>query len=521
MSRQPLFDHVPPSWRYDAPASVVVVLVALPLCLGVALASGAPLFAGVIAGIVGGIVVGALSGSQLMVSGPAAGLTAIVLAAITQLGDYRAFLAAVVIGGLLQLVLGAMRAGIVGYYFPSAVIKGMLSAIGLVLILKQLPHAVGYDADAMGDEGFLQANGENTFSALLQSVELLQPGALVISIVSLLLLFGWPKPTVTWAKLLPAPLAVVLLSVALNALFGVVAPAWALASTHLVNLPVMDGIAGLTSQLSVPRLAAFADPAVWRIGVTLGIVASIETLLSLEATDKMDPFKREAPPNRELFAQGVGNTLSGLIGGLPVTGVIVRSAANVDAGARTRWSAIAHGVLLLVAVVSIPTALNTIPLAALAAILLHTGFRLAHPRIGRSLMRLGKSQAIPYFATVIAILFTDLLVGITIGMAIGAFFILADTLRNPPFTEVSAPGAVLRRLQLHHSVNFLNKGALLSELEAMPDGTRVEIDGRQVRRIDHDALEVIHNFTSTAGTRGIDYRLVGIPPLPAGSDAAH
>lgn len=506
-------------WKHDAPASVVVFLVALPLCLGVALASGAPLFAGIIAGVVGGLVIGPLSGSALMVSGPAAGLTAIVLAAITQLGDYRAFLVAVVIGGIIQLILAALRAGIIGYYFPAAVIKGMLSAIGLVLILKQLPHAFGYDADAMGDETFAQANAENTFTGLTSAFESIEPGAAIIALLSLAVLFVWPLTPLAKVKLFPAPLAVVSLGIGLNALFVALAPALLLEPTHLVGLPVPTGAAGWAAQFAFPAWSAITDPVVWRIGLTLGIVASLETLLSLEATDKMDPYKREAPPNRELFAQGIGNTISGLIGGLPVTGVIVRSAANVNAGARTRWSAILHGVLLVVAVVAMPKLLNLIPLAALAAILLHTGFKLAHPSILRAMIRLGRSQWIPYVITVAAILFTDLLVGIAIGMSVGVFIILRDTLLNPPFTEVSPPGAVLRRWQLHDHVNFLNKAALLNELDALEPGSRIEVDGRMTRRIDADALEVLHQFSDTATLRNIDYRLVSIPPRPLGAGA--
>lgn len=499
-------------WKHDAPASVVVFLVALPLCLGIALASGAPLFSGIIAGIIGGLIVAPLSGSALMVSGPAAGLTAIVLAAITQLGDYRAFLTAVVIGGVIQLGLAALRAGIIGYYFPAAVIKGMLSAIGLVLILKQLPHAVGYDADAMGDESFRQANAENTFSGLAHALDSLEPGAVVIALVSLVLLFGWATTPLAKVKLLPAPLAVVGVGVALNALFASVVPAWVLEPTHLVGLPVPESAGGWLAQFAFPAWGAVTNPVVWRVGLTLGIVASLETLLSLEATDKMDPLKREAPPNRELFAQGVGNTLSGLIGGLPLTGVIVRSAANVTAGARTRWSAILHGGLLLVAVVAIPRLLNLIPLAALAAILLHTGWKLAHPSILRSMIRLGRSQWIPYVITVVAIILTDLLVGIGIGLTVGVFIILRDTLMNPPFTVVSPKGAVLTRWQLHDHVHFLNKAALLNALEALEPGSRLELDCRNTRRIDADALEVIHQFTETAQLRNIDYRLVGAPP---------
>ncbi len=506
-------------WKADAPASIVVFLVALPLCLGIALASGAPLFAGIIAGVIGGLVVAPISGSALMVSGPAAGLTAIVLAAITDLGDYRAFLLAVVLGGVIQLLLAAVRAGIIGYYFPSAVIKGMLSAIGIVLILKQLPHAVGYDRDVMGSEAFRESGDVTTFSALANAIDAIQPGAALIAALSLVILFGWPATPLAKVKVLPAPLAVVLLGVGLNALYPILQPAWVIDASHLVALPIPTTGAEWAQQFAMPAWGAITNPVVWRVGITLGIVASLETLLSLEATDKMDPYKREAPPNRELLAQGVGNTLSGLIGGLPLTGVIVRSAANVSAGAKTRWSAILHAVLLMGAVVAIPGLLNRIPLAALAAILLHTGWKLAHPRIGRALWMQGRSQVIPYATTILVVLVTDLLVGIGVGMAVGIFFLLRDMLKAPPFTEVSPKGAVLRRFELHPYVNFLNKGALLAVLEELPEGARVEIDGRQVQRIDPDVLEVIHNFRDTAMLRGIDYRLVGVAGLPSGAGA--
>jgi MFS superfamily sulfate permease-like transporter len=506
-------------WKADAPASIVVFLVALPLCLGIALASGAPLFAGIIAGVIGGLIVAPISGSALMVSGPAAGLTAIVLAAITQLGDYRAFLVAVVLGGVLQLIFAAVRAGIIGYFFPSSVIKGMLSSIGIVLILKQVPHAIGYDATAMGGESF--AEGETTtFSAVAHAFASIQPGAALIAAIALVLLFGWPKTPLAKVKLLPAPLAVVILGVVANALYPTLAPGWAIDASHLVALPIPTSGAEWAQQFATPAWGAITNPMVWRIGITLGIVASLETLLSLEATDKMDPYKREAPPNRELLAQGVGNTLSGLIGGLPLTGVIVRSAANVSAGAKTRWSAILHAILLAGAVVAIPQVLNRIPLAALAAILLHTGWKLAHPRIGQALWAQGRSQFIPYAVTILVVLVTDLLVGIGVGMTVGIFFLLRDMLKAPPFTEVSPKGAVRRRVELHPYVNFLNKGALLSALEELPEGARLEVDGRQVQRIDPDVLEILYNFRDTAMLRGIDYTLVGVPPLP-GSAGAH
>jgi MFS superfamily sulfate permease-like transporter len=500
----------------DLRAGAVVTLVALPLCLGVALASGAPLSSGLVAGIVGGLVVSLVSGSALMVSGPAAGLTAIVLAAITELGAFDAFLVAVVLAGLMQLVLAALRAGIIGYYFPSAVIKGMLAAIGVILVLKQLPHAVGWDKDAMGDETFAQADHENTFSALAVAAEKVQWGAVLIAALSLAVIWVWGRPMAKRLRAVPAPLVVVLAGVALNALFQQVAPALAIAPTHLVQLPM-----SFLTQLTSPDWSALSQPAVWRIAGTIAVVASLETLLSLEATDKMDPYKREAPTNRELLAQGVGNAVSGLFGGLPVTGVIVRSAANVDAGAKTRWSSFTHGALLLVAVLVLPVLLNTIPLASLAAILLATGYKLAHPKQFVSAYRSGWTQLIPFVVTIVAILLTDLLVGIGIGMAVGIFFILWDHLQTPPFAEVSPEGAVLRRVRLHDHVNFLHKASLVTLLDELPDGSRLEVDGRTTRRIDPDVLEILHNFTQTAALRSIDYRLVGVPPMPAGATAGH
>jgi MFS superfamily sulfate permease-like transporter len=510
------------SWRYDLPSSIVVVLVALPLCLGIALASGAPLSSGLMAGVIGGIVVGLISDSQLMVSGPAAGLTAIVLAGITALGSFPAFLTAVILGGVLQIVLSVLRAGIIGYYFPSAVIRGMLAGIGVILILKQLPHAVGYDADYIGDESFRQADGNNTFSAIGEAFGAIQPGALLVCALALVILVGWPQvPALKKLKLMPAPLVVVLMGIGVNLLLGAVAPDWAIRATHLVQLQVPESARDLLGFLVFPDLGAIVNPEVWRVGVTIAIVASLETLLSLEATDKLDPYKRESDANRELLAQGVGNTLCGLVGGLPVTGVIVRSAANIDAGARTRWSGIAHGVLLLIAVLTIPAALNYIPLAALAAILLHTGYKLASPALWRATYRLGLQQFIPFAVTVIAIVLTDLLIGIAVGMLVGLFFILSEYLRQPALNRVSPPDAVLQRYALPDQATFLSKANIERTLEALPTGARVEIDGRNTKRFDHDVLELLHDFSKTAALRGIDYRLVGVPTLTSASPGGH
>ncbi len=499
------------SWRSDLPASLVVVLVALPLCLGIALASGAPLLSGIVSGVIGGIVVGLLSNSQLMVSGPAAGLTGIVFTGIATVGSFQAFLAAVLIGGVLQIVFSLLRAGVIGYYIPSAVIKGMLASIGIILILKQLPHAFGYDANFEGDEAFVQRNAENTFSALSHMMQQVQIGAVIIAVLALLVLVLWNRPAFKKLKIVPAPLVVVLLGIGANAVFGALWPSLAIRATHLVQLPLAESARDWLTFFTVPDFHALASSKTWRLGITIAIVASLETLLSLEATDKMDPYKRESDTNRELLAQGVGNTLAGLLGGLPVTGVVVRSAANIDAGARTRWSAVLHGLLLMGFVLAIPGVLNLIPLAALAAMLLYTGYKLASPSLFRTSWKLGWSQFIPFLVTVVAIVTTDLLVGIGIGLAIALFFILAEYLRQPALKVVSLHGAVLTRYQLPNQATFLAKANIERTLNALPEGCRVEIDGADTTRFDYDVLEQLHEFSQTAKLRHIDYRLVNIP----------
>ena len=509
------------TWRDDVPSAIVVALVALPLCLGIALASGAPLFSGIVAGVVGGIVVGVLSGSQLMVTGPAAGLTAIVLTSIARLGSFEAFLAAVVVAGVMQVALGVVRAGIIGYYFPSSVIKGMLAAIGLILILKQLPHALGYDTSYEGDQSFAESDNENTFTAIGAALGRTRPGAIVVSVAALAALMAWNRPALKRIKLLPGPLVAVLIGVGLNALFAAAAPSLVIAPEHLVALPVLRSAAELVRQLAAPDWSALARPELYVTAVTIAVVASLETLLSLEATDKMDPYKREAPPNRELIAQGVGNTLSGLVGGLPLTGVIVRSSANIDAGAKTRWSAVLHGFLLAIAVMTIPGVLNRIPLAALAAILIYTGYKLAHPKLFVAAWKVGREHFASFVVTIVAILLTDLLVGIAIGLAVAFIFILLDQLRAPALADVTPPGGVLRRYVLGDQVSFLSKASVATTLEAIPDGARVEIDGRATRRIDHDVRELLTDFRATARLRGIDYRLVGVDPVATAPSHKH
>ncbi len=499
------------SWRSDLPASVSVFLLALPLCLGIALASGAPLAAGIVSGVIGGIVVGTLSNSSLMVSGPAAGLTVIVLGGIGTMGSFEQFLSAVMIGGAVQIVLSVLRAGIVGYYFPSAVIKGMLAGIGIILVLKQIPHAMGLDADFEGDESFVQANAETTFSTLGSVLQQIQPGAVIIAVASLFVMILWHQPSMRRLKLVPAPLVVVVLGIVANTVFARFAPDLAIGTQHLVQLPVPQQDGHLFGLFTLPDFSALMTVDAWRIGITIAVVGSLESLLSMKATDKMDPFKRESDTNRELMAQGVGNLLTGLVGGLPLSGVLVRSAANVDAGARTRWASVLQGALLLACVLAIPAVINLIPLAAVAALLLYTGFRLASPALFRTSWSLGTSQFVPFIVTLVAIVLTNPLIGVTIGLLVAGFFILAQYLRQPALRQVSPAGAVLRRFQLPDQATFLSKANIERTLSALPDGVRVEIDGSNTSRFDYDVLESLHEFTETAKLRNIDYRLVNVP----------
>ena len=508
--------------RSDLPASVVVFLVATPLCLGIALASGAPLFSGIIAGIVGGIVVGLASGSPLGVSGPAAGLAVIVLNAIATLGSYETFLLSVVVAGMLQLGLGYARAGVIGYYFPSSVIKGMLTGIGLTIILKQLPHAVGYDADPEGNLSFAQAGGENTMSALGHMLNAIQPGALVVALVALTILVVWDQPFVKRMKAslwIQGPLVAVGLGILMNEMFRTVAPSLAIEASHLVQIPVAEGLTGFASLFTMPDFSQITNGAVYTTAITLAVVASLETLLCVEATDKLDPLKRVTPTDRELKAQGLGNIVSGLIGGLPITQVIVRSSANIQSGGRTKLSAILHGVLLLVAVVSIPTLLNRIPLSVLAAILLTVGYKLAKPALFVSMYRLGPYQFVPFIITVAGILATDLLVGISLGMAAAVFALLLTNYNNPFFLDQD-PGANVR-LVLSEDVSFLNRAAIMRTLAAIKPGTSVVIDATRSMHIDLDVFEILKDFEQRAARTGIDVTIHGLSELRRRNDAMY
>jgi MFS superfamily sulfate permease-like transporter len=487
----------------DLPASIVVLLVALPLCLGIALGSGAPLFSGIIAGITGGIVIGILSGSQLSISGPAAGLTVIVATAIIRLQVYEAFLLAVVLAGFFQLIFGFIRAGVLGDYVPNAVIKGMLAAIGLILIMKQFPHLVGYDADFEGDETFAQANTHNTFSGILQAIGKIQPMAVVIGAVSLLLLFLWERPrikSIKAFKLIPGPLVAVLAGVLLNILSQSNYPAYALEKEQLVSLPVANSIGSFLSFFTFPDLKYLSNPAVWTSAATIAIVASLETLLGIEAADKLDPLKRVTPPNRELKAQGIGNMISGLIGGLPLTSVVVRTSANISAGARTRLSGIMHGLLLLVCVMLIPAVLNKIPLSALAAVLIFTGYKLAKVSLFKEFFYKGWDQFVPFVVTIAAILMTDLLVGILVGIAVGLFFMIRSNFRSSVFMVKDANNYLIR---FRKDVSFLNKPIVKKTLEDVPADAAVLIDATRADFIDKDVIEEINNFLCHAHLKNI------------------
>lgn len=498
--------------KNDLPASVVVFFVALPLCLGIALASGAPLFSGVIAGIVGGIVVGSLSGSKVGVSGPAAGLAAIVLSAIGTLGGYENFLVAVVLGGIIQLVFGVLKLGIIGYYFPSSVIKGMLTGIGIIIILKQIPHFFGYDDEPIGAASFVEPSGENTFTAILNIVGNVAIGSTIIGLISLGILLLWSNVLVKKSKIfeiIQGPLV----AVAVGIIFYVLTQsneALAISPEHLVSVPVPDGIDSFIGQFSFPNFMAISNPEIWIVAFTIALVASLETLLSVEATDKLDPHKNVTPTNRELLAQGTGNILSGLIGGLPVTQVIVRSSANIQSGGRTKMSTIIHGFLLLFSVILIPTLLNMIPLSVLAAVLFIVGYKLAKPSLFKTMYKLGWKQYVPFFVTIIGIVFTDLLIGIALGLGVGIIVILIKSYQNSHFLHIEdrSTGKNKIRMTFAEEVTFFNKGAIIKELYGLPKDTFLELDLTKTRYLDNDVIEILDDFSIKAKERNIDIKLI-------------
>lgn len=555
--------------KSDFASGLVVFLVALPLCLGIALASGAPLFSGIIAGVVGGIVVGYLSQSHLSVSGPAAGLTAIVLTAITDLGAFNIFLLAVLIAGIIQLALGFLRAGSISNYFPTNVIEGMLAGIGVIIILKQIPHAFGYDADYEGDESFVQADGQNTFSELFNFIDYIHLGAVTITIISLIILIMWPKvDALKRIKLVPPALVAVIVSILLNEFFISTGNSLAISKSHLVNLPVPTTLEEFKSIIVLPDFTAITNSKVWVVAFTIAVVASIETLLCIEASDRMDALKRHTDTNIELKAQGIGNIVSSLLGGLPMTSVVVRTSANNDAGAKSKMSTIIHGVLLLISVLAIPVILNKIPLATLAAVLLMVGYKLAVPNIKHFadympkevnlllislvLVIIGYTNSVgaiaisslaavsvlillycfykssisivfkknvtrnqyiyfPFFATTLAVVFTDLLKGVALGMIISIIFVLRGNMKRAyNFRKEEYKDGDIIHIDLAQEVSFLNKAAIKTTLNSIPENSKVIINASDTVYIAHDVLDLIKEFKKIrAKEENIKVKLVG------------
>ena len=496
----------------DIPAGLVVFLVALPLCLGIALASEAPLFSGIIAGIVGGIVVGIASGSHLSVSGPAAGLATIVAVSIDDLGSFEAFTLSVVIAGIFQLVLGFLKAGIIGHYFPSSVIKGMLAGIGLTLILKQIPHALGDDQNYEGEEAFFQPDGENTFTEIILAVQNISAGALIISGISLAILILWQQNFVkklTFTKILPGPLVVVILGVLLNLILFKGNDGLFLDGDHVVKLQIINQPEELKSLLTFPDFSFITRWEIWVTAFTIAVIASLETLLSLDAVDKLDPYKRIAPPNRELKAQGLGNLISGLIGGLPITAVIVRSSANITSGARTKMSAIIHGFLLLFSVLFFARYLNYIPKASLAAVLLLVGYKLMRPSLIKSMWNKGLPQFVPFAVTIVAIMATDLLRGIIVGIVVGVVFVMRTNMREAIYLEKSQQSGEDYILRILKDASFLNKASIRNKLRNLPDNSHVTIDLTNANFIDNDVIETIEDFKYTAELKNISLDFKG------------
>ncbi|WP_299365135.1 SulP family inorganic anion transporter [Winogradskyella sp.] len=501
--------------KSDIPASIVVFFVALPLCLGIALASGAPLFSGLIAGIVGGIVVGFLSGSEIGVSGPAAGLAAIVLTAITALGGWENFLVAVVLGGAIQIVFGILRLGIIGYYFPSSVIKGMLTGIGIIIILKQIPYFFGIDKNPEGDFAFLQMDGENTFTELLKTLNALlsgnfDKGATIIALIAMAILILWGNVLSKKGKffqLVQGPLVAVVVGIIF--FFLTRDSNLALSAEHLVSVPVPESLSDIASLLAFPNFEVITRGDVILTGFTIALVASLETLLCVEATDKLDPHKRVTPTNRELLAQGTGNMVSGFIGGLPITQVIVRSSANIQSGGQTKASAIIHGFFLLISVLTIPQILNYIPLSVLAAVLFIVGYKLAKPSTFKAMYNGGWMQFVPFIVTVLGIVFLDLLKGIGLGLVVGIFIVLYRSYKNSHFLHKEGEdvddGKI--KMTLAEEVTFFNKGAILKELDRVPENSTLELDVRNTRYLDNDIIEILEDFAFKAKERNINIRL--------------
>ena len=497
--------------KNDIPASIVVFFVALPLCLGIALASDAPPLSGLIAGIVGGIVVGFISQSRLGVSGPAAGLAAIVAAAIGTLGSFELFLSAVVLAGIIQLLFGILRMGIIGYFFPNSVIKGMLSGIGIIIILKQIPHFFGYDIEPEGADSFVEKSGETTFTALAHILDNITLGSFVIGLIGIIIILFWDQilsKKHPFFKIIQGSLIAVVIGTILQLIFSNYS-FLKIENEHLVQVPVPEKLSNYINFLSFPDFSQLFSTEVITIAFTLALVASLETLLSVEATDKLDPDKFITPTNRELFAQGIGNIVSGLIGGLPVTQVIVRSSANIQSNAKTKLSAILHGFLLLIWVMSIPMLLNHIPKSVLASILILVGYKLAKPSLFKSMFSLGWTQFVPFIITIVVIVFKDLLWGIFAGLSIGVIVILIKNYQNSLFLhESKLEDENTTKMVLAEEVSFLNKATIQNELNLLPKNSKLIFDLSKTKYLDYDVVEVLEDFIVQAKQKNISIHLI-------------
>lgn len=506
----------------DLRSGLVVFLVALPLCLGIALASSAkeipvPLLAGLFAGVIGGIVVGLVSNSRLSVSGPAAGLTLVVSSALVTLGSFNAFLVAVIMAGIIQLILGFVKAGTIANYLPSAAIKGMLCGIGIILLLKQIPHFFGYDKDPEGDLNLFQVDGENTFSELINAINFICPPSLIIGIISILILVIWETKKLKTHRILsqiPAPLLVVLAGIGLTEVFSAMGGIWHIENEHMVNFPnVVKDLREkpLEEVFFLPDFSVLSNPQVYKIALVIAAVASVETLLCIEAVDKLDPQKHNTNNNRELLAQGTGNIILGFIGGLPITSVIVRSSANLNAGAKTKMSTVIHGFLMVIAIVALPDVLNLIPMSALAGILIVTGYKLAKISIFKNVYKQGWKYFLPFMVTIIVMLFTDLLIGVACGVVVSFVFILAENMRIPyKVGSQKIEGRAHYLVQVSQHVTFLNKGSFVKLLDTIPENSHVTIDARKTTHMDRDVTELFNEYKRTAEHKNITLELLNV-----------
>jgi carbonic anhydrase len=498
--------------KFDLVAAIVVFLVAIPLCLGIALASGVPLFSGILSGIIGGIVVGSLSGSHVSVSGPAAGMAAVVVAAVAQLGDFHTFLLALTLAGLIQIFIGAFKAGFVADYVPSNVVQGLLCAIGILLIIKQLPFAFTLSADFNELKTHLLETTEEglTISPLLTLSEHLNSGAMIITFVSLALMIYFEKTKQKILKEIPAPILVVILGIFINELFMWFNSPMIQDSPQLVNIPKTESVLEFFGQLQFPNWSAWLNPKVYLYAFIIAIVASLETLLNFKAGEKLDKLRRYSSSSQELIAQGVGNMTVGLIGGIPITSVIVRTSINIQAGSKTKISAILHGVFILFAVMLIPAALNKIPLSSLASILIYTGYKLNKPSIYTNIYAQGMDRFIPFIVTVISIIVFNLLTGILIGLAISLFYILkSNSQARIDIIKEIYPNGETSRIVLPQQMTFLNKATLVAELKSIRKYSQLIIDARYAQYIDKEILELLNEFKIEAHNKQIALNLMG------------